>query len=272
MKRKKRSTALQVSTTSFKKIEISEPQGESFGVVLLVHGLNLKPERMKSLGYSLNQMGMTTLNLHLTGSSQMSEFKKIRANTWREDVDYGISVMKRFKGIKAYLGFSLGGLLGLDSLVRGASFDHVFLFAPAVSLRPWTHLARFTSPLGSFVIPSGSSDFYRSHSGTPANAYRALFEIYKNVRSSSRVLQAGAVSGTVFLAKADELVHTPGVRDWFSAGSYCDWRILELDARKNKKSLNHVIIDKTAVGEQNWEAIISEIKRSLSQSPLMMTE
>ncbi|MEI7672855.1 MAG: alpha/beta hydrolase, partial [Deltaproteobacteria bacterium] len=102
------------------------------GVALVVHGLNLKPERMKPLISLLNQAGIDALNVSLHGhgdnyfhgdgremqEARLESFRTVTSRLWSAEVHSAYQKAKRRaqqKDVPVFLvGYSLGGLLGCE--------------------------------------------------------------------------------------------------------------------------------------------------------------
>ena len=166
------------------------------GVALVVHGLNLKPERMEAIIRCLNHFGIDALNLSLRGhgdnflprenipeaEARLESFRTVDYKLWLQEVRRGYDRAKaraQQKSVPLYfIGYSLGGLLGCDLLLSSpeTSFEGMILFAPALNVKAESYLLKAMMPFPNLVIDSLSPPRYRANRGTPMAAYKALFE------------------------------------------------------------------------------------------------
>ncbi len=144
------------------------------GVALVVHGLNLKPERMDDIIICLNKIGIDVLNVSLRGhgsnyranknipeaEARLDSFRTVDYKLWLQEVRNGYDIAKkraRRKNVPLYFaGYSLGGLLGCDLFLSNPenSFDGMILFAPALSVKTEAYLLKTMMPFPNLVIDS----------------------------------------------------------------------------------------------------------------------
>ncbi len=105
------------------------------GVVLVIHGLNLNPNRMKEIISILNDINLEVLLLSLYGhgnnfnkqtgknesKARLNSFKKVTYDKWKTETQLGYGIiLKRAKQLNCpvyFVGYSLGGLMGCDLMV-----------------------------------------------------------------------------------------------------------------------------------------------------------
>ena len=164
-------------------------------MALVIHGLNLKPEKMAAIIKGLNAGGIDVLNMSLYGhrenytryetmdsaSARMESFKNASYDLWlAEAYQAYAAAQRRCRQIDAPLflvGFSFGGLLGMDLLAAkpNVRFEKAVLFAPAINVHAVNYLAKIFTPFPNLVIPSLSDESYLANNGTPIGAYLAFF-------------------------------------------------------------------------------------------------
>lgn len=231
----------------------------SKGQALVIHGLNLRPDKMKEIINEINLRGHDALLIRLFGhNDDLDQMKKATYATWMEQVKNGyLTVLEKNKqdgGKISFVGFSLGGLLEMDFLVTSdIHVDQAVLFAPALKIKDAGRLVKYLRFLGSdFILPSVSPKEYRAQQdGTSIAAYLALFE-------SADHLESGAIEKinlptTVFINPNDELVSYSGLKSMKEKLN--QWKLIEVSTEKTelKKAYNHLIIDKESLGKDEWE-------------------
>jgi esterase/lipase len=241
------------------------------GVTLVVHGLNLKPSKMLALADALvaENQGVVLVSLAGHGKDE-KEFGKVTRERWLSDVVEGYQeavVKAKAKGVPVhFLGFSLGGLLGVDLLASGkVQFTKMVLLAPALRVHARSRLIRLARILGrSFVIPSRSPEDYRAHSGTTVAAYEALFESIDALPDSS--FESVNVPTRVFVDPDDELVSADKIKELMKKQNLTNWQFNSVDANKSQTSpkYHHLIIDSKSLGEAEWQKLISAIRSFLA--------
>jgi len=144
------------------------------GVALVVHGLNLKPERMQCIIAELNDAGIDVLNLSLRGhgnnyrknpnlsddQARLESFQTVTYRLWMDEIYTAYLKVKHRADKKRvpvlFVGFSLGGLMGCDLLLShyDVSYDRMILFAPALSITIESYLLKALMPFPNMVIDS----------------------------------------------------------------------------------------------------------------------
>jgi len=245
------------------------------GVAVVIHGLNLKPERMGYIIAALNRAGIDVLNVSLSGhgdnyepsggltaeAARLETFRTVSYPVWQREVMNAC----RKAGIRAdrnrvplfLVGYSLGGLLGCDLVLTNAGSDvrRMVLFAPALSVKIEAHLLKFLTPFPSLVIDSLSPRWYRANDGTPMAAYRALFEAIGRV-------EAGAgprlnVPTLVLIDPGDEFISTEKIREFMTVRGLSRWRVLAVakDGNVAAATSHHLVIDEAAMGRNAWREV-----------------
>jgi esterase/lipase len=271
----------QNDTTQWHKIKRTK---KVKGVALVVHGLNLKPERMQSIIAELNDTGIDVLNLSLRGhgnnylrnphlsddQARLESFQTVTYRLWLEEI-YTAYLKVRQRAYKKrvpvfFVGFSLGGLMGCDLLLlqHDVSYDRMVLFAPALSINAEGYLLKALMPFPNMVIDSLSPIYYRSNAGTPMAAYKALFEAVDNFnKNANDKLNKPTL---IFIDKKDEFVSCAKLNEMITRWNLDHWQIqiLQKDDNIGEKVSHHLIIDRDSVGKQMWQQMKKAIKKHLS--------
>ena len=242
------------------------------GVALVIHGLNLKPDKMESIIALLTHSCIDVLNLSLRGhgknyvqkanvdgsKARMETFKKVSYEYWIKETHraYGLA-WKRSREIQVPLfliGFSLGGLMGttLFASYPDVYFNRMVLLAPALHIYKIYYLAKLLSPFPRLVIPSFFIKSYCSNRGTPVAAYNALFEAIEhfNKNMASKL----NVPTLIFIDTRDELVSYRRLKRIIKNGGLHQWKLHPVikSTTGAKEKMHHLIIDESSIGKNAW--------------------
>jgi alpha-beta hydrolase superfamily lysophospholipase len=251
------------------------------GVALVVHGLNLKPERMQSIIAELNDAGIDVLNLSLRGhgnnylknpnlsdgQARLESFQTVTYRLWLEEI-YTAYLKVRQRAYKKrapvfFVGFSLGGLMGCDLLLlqHDVSYDRMILFAPALNITVEGHLLKALMPFPNMVIDSLSPIYYRSNVGTPMAAYKALFEAIDHFnKNANDKLNKPTL---IFIDEKDEFVPFEKLDEIITQKKLDRWQVhvVRKDSYIGENISYHLIIDQDSVGQQRWKQMKEAIKK-----------
>jgi alpha-beta hydrolase superfamily lysophospholipase len=251
------------------------------GVALVVHGLNLKPERMQSIISELNDAGIDVLNLSLRGhgnnylknsnlsddEARLEAFQTVTYRLWLEEI-YTAYLQVRQRAYKKrvpvfFVGYSLGGLMGCDLLLlqHDVSYDRMVLFAPALSITVEGYLLKALMPFPNMVIDSLSPIYYRSNVGTPMAAYKALFEAVDHFnKNANDKLNKPTL---IFIDEKDEFVPFVKLNEIITQRKLDHWQVhvVRKDSHIGENISYHLIIDKDSVGQQMWKQMKEAIKK-----------
>lgn len=254
------------------------------GVALVIHGLNLHPDRMGPIINHLNGSGIDVLSLSLRGhganyehrddmdaaAARLETFKTVSYTLWLNEAYLAyLQVQKRARQrqVPVFLAaFSIGGLIGLDLLISNPDvyFDRIVLLAPAISLRPAIYLERILSPFPRLVIPSMADDAYLANkSGTPVAAYNALFDAFDHFEE-----KAGAklnLPTLLFIDERDEFIPLRGLKDLVAEYNLDQWQfyIVQKEEEMADGTFHHHILDASSTGERVWRDMMAATVRHL---------
>ncbi len=260
---------------SIKWFEAQDPYALT-GVALVIHGLNLKPDKMESIISCLTDAGVTVLNLSLYGhgtnytssydidqsKARIKSFKTVNYSVWSDEA-YMAYKQARQKSESnkvplMFIGFSLGGLIGVDLLCSRADvmFDKSVLFAPALCIHSRAYTLKLLSLFHRILIPSFSPKSYRANNGTPVAAYNSLFEAISHFKKN--ISPKINIPTLIFIDTKDELVSYKGLKKIKKDKGLDQWRFHIVQKGKNstEKLNNHLIIDKQSVGDDMWKEIV----------------
>ena len=248
---------------------------EQNGVALVIHGLNGRPDKMASIIAELTACGIDCLNLSLRGhgenylplektdsaGARMEAFKSVSYPLWKNEAYEAYQLVKKKGNLYGtpvfFVGFSMGGLLGVDLLASNSNvrFDKMVLFAPALKMHKRNRFLKILSPFPRVVIPSMSHRSYLANSGTPIAAYNALFEMHDHL--ANHLDPKINIPTAVFIDKQDELISFSGLEEMVQKQNLDQWKIypVKKDRRTTEIKMHHLIIDEASVGEQMWKEI-----------------
>ena len=241
------------------------------GVTLLIHGLNTKPDKMRSIASELNGMKQDVLLVKLTGHDKdLAAFRQVTREKFLNDVEEAAKrASEESRGkVKSLnlVAFSLGGLVAIDLVSEGrAAFDRMVLLAPALAIRGRSYLIKIFVPFGrGFLVPSLSPEDYRANSGTSIAAYLALFESLAAIQATP--LLKGNVPTLVFVDPDDELVSVGKLSELIRDKVLTEWHLETITASGStvRPMYHHLIIDEPTLGSVPWRAMIEKIRRHLA--------
>ena len=250
---------------------------ETKGVALVIHGLNLRPDKMQTIISELTESGIDVLRLSLRGhgenytpqagikedQARLEAFKAVSFSLWMNEAYLAYTqVQKRAVQKKVpvfFVGFSLGGLIGLDLFASQpeVQYERMVLFAPAIKLHSLHYLARILSPFSRLVIPSLAPDSYLSNkSGTPIAAYNALFEGLQHFEK--HVSRKINVPSLIFIDEDDEFIPVHAFKKLKEEKKLDQWKlyIVEKEAAADQDTFHHHIIDESSTGKAVWKEMM----------------
>lgn len=195
----------------------------------LIHGVNLKPERMLELAsYISGESEIIALPGHKGDST-----KGITKESLLDYADRKIA-----SDDVAVIGFSLGGLIA-TKLSMTRRFKKTCLIAPAIYPRALKFYLPLSRLIAKIPIPliSIAPSYYCQNRIVYPSLFNALFELAEDVYSSSANLQG---SGKVFFHPKDRLVDTKRSEGWIRMNS--SWHVEYLES--SPCLFNHMLISK----------------------------
>ncbi len=252
--------------------EKSIPAKNTSCSALLIHGLNLRADKMGALAGVFERLGCKTKILELSGSQKGDDdLSKISESAWLEQIENAAhALQEELPGKPFYLlGYSLGGLLSLRALDSSElRADHIFLFAPAIGLPFSSQLARpltWLRHLGLSLISFGVED-YLAKDATPFASYRVMYDSYDVIQEPKNLEKLQKLSYSIFMSEEDELVSASKVRGWFKEKQIENWKYYELKPEPTlEDSLEHLVIDEPSLGREMWKKVQQLIERAIEK-------
>ncbi|UZR95018.1 alpha/beta hydrolase [Chondrinema litorale] len=241
------------------KIDSNKPKA----VFILVHGLNNQAKLMYPFADAIAAEGYSVYVPVLDGhANDYAKFKVIEKEDWlcniKSAYEIALAEAERLNCPLAYIGFSLGGLLG--SLAKSEGFmpkvEKLILLAPALEMTFFSSLIRPLLRFNlQFGIPSRAPGAYRAHSFMPVKAYKTLFELKKQLDRG--VLEKLNIPTLLFIDKKDELVSFKKLMNFISLHQLSNWNVKILLSKKNR-GIHHMIADPYYAGDHNWRLMVDE--------------
>jgi len=242
--------------------------GASTDRFLIIHGLNLRPEKMQDLAAVLGASASTILTLK--GHHHYPDFLTATPQQWLQQINRAYCQLKNLNNKVYFLGFSVGaayGLLFQHFYPMKKPFAKMVLLAPAIVGRGYISLLKLLSWWTTLGIPSRSLAAYRAHKSTPMNAYNNTFRAMDILRTAH--LTSSQVPTLVFLETQDELIDFTASKAWIAAGQLDLWRVVPLERKELPLpgQFHHLMIDSKSLGQFHWHWMKSLIVEFLQLSP-----
>jgi len=233
-------------------------------VILVAHGLNVKPVAMMALVNWLTEQGADVFLIQLSGHYQEGiSIQEVTMANWQQDMHNGYSIAKKAasdQGLPFYfLGYSLGALLGLSMIALKHDrpcFDKQVLLAPAMAIRNRCYLVQPFCFLGNkMFLPSFTPVSYRANDSIPLSVYKILFmEERKVLHSTNDSLNVPTV---IFMDPKDELISYQKLKSLIVRNKLTNYEIILLnsDLKGRIGRYHHLILDESAMGKQNWKMV-----------------
>jgi esterase/lipase len=251
---------------------------QASGVAIVVHGLNVMPIRMIEIVHELSKMNIEVYSLSLQGHgsnfsksvdlkdeiARMESFKAVSYTIWHDELSDAYEIARQQsieKNVPLYfVGYSIGGLLGMDFFASNSQvhFDRLILFAPALAVKPFCFQLKILSYFPDYVIPSATPINYRANDGTPVAAYNVMFETISHFFQSN--ITKTNVPILIFMDKNDEFVSADALENFVSNNQLDQWNICYIDNQTTRNRIYyHLIIDSQSVGSKTWAKMVSNI-------------
>ena len=243
---------------------IRSRDGAPRGVVLVIHGLDIRPSRMGDISNALADSGFDVLRVALTGHrGSLAEMRTVSHEGWLEETFLSYCVARERAsalGVPLHaVGFSLGGALIEDLLNQARAekpvIESAVLFAPAVALTGLTKMGWLLNAFGQgFALPTRFIGGYRATNWLPMPAYNSTVATTHAVRGSD--MARSNIPTLVFGDRNDELVSTRGVARLARAKHLDAWTFERVKISAGPPfpfKLRHIIIDEQAMGRAQWQ-------------------
>lgn len=256
-------------------IYVDEPTQAPKAVVLMLHGLNLKPARMDGWAQLLSAHGGKVMRFALHGhAGEAKHMAEVKAEHWHEQFNKAIQEAhqhaQKLQVPLYFVGFSLGALVALEWLATQPEtklyINKMLLIAPAIAT-PWYSraaaglLSVFSKNL---TLPSRSPKQYRANAGTTVAAYDALFKLKKSLEEAR--FKNANLPTLVLIDKHDELVPSERIKNIIVDHSLGRWELSIVDNRfaQENYGFRHLMVDQESVGPHLWAELSQQVIKYLN--------
>jgi esterase/lipase len=250
------------------------------GVVMVVHGLNVRPSKMGTpssegtLVKLLFDNGYHVYRVTLKGhNGPVENMQEVTQADWLHDAYSQYCEAKAIaekERLPLYLlGFSLGALvyevLMSETMASPVQFEKTILFSLAVAIKPAAKTILWMQPFtndGS-IIRSVSPKEYRAQPGASMAAYKAIFNMEELLCAVS--FRNCNVNTIVFIDKNDEMISAALLHKRINKYNLTNWSVYELTnvGAVIKPRYHHLLIDDKCVSEATWQSISKTILKFL---------
>jgi hypothetical protein len=237
--------------------EISPPKG----VVLLTHGMNLRPERMDEWARELARDGYEVLRPAFTGHcGDEAAYLEIFAAQWERDARsfYALAADRaRERKVPLLLAAYSFTALIYQTLSAELPFARKIYFAPALATHFWYRaLIGVASWVPGFTFASRNLTDYRANARSGMKSLMALHDFVLRWQGGAGRRDEGPV--LAWLEPEDELVSYSRLQDF--ASNKANWR-LERVTNVNStlpRTYHHLIISEESLGQAEWGRMVRE--------------
>lgn len=234
----------------------AESKVDTKAVVLLAHGLNLRPSKMDQLAEYFNSKKCDVLRIALGENPDLWE------ENFNRDYEKAFEHSEILQRPLYFVGYSLGALVGMHFMIFHPhhQLKKMALFAPATHTRSYTlipSLLYFIFPKS--ALPSFNLENYRSRKATTLLEYKKMHEFQKKIKTNAFNLPT-----LVILNSNDELVDTQRVSKFAELNPL--WKTLEISNRESQlpKKYHHLFIDEDSCGHSMWQKILKNLTAHFS--------
>jgi len=252
-------------------------------MVLLVHGLNLRPSQMRWVIEQVTAAHFDVITLSLRGhgdnytplsgksarAARMASFTELSYAVWMAELYAAYRVAathsQRVDRPLHFLGFSLGGLLLCNLLASCAdvAIDRMVLLAPALKVRTLNHVIKLFFPIPGLRVPSLAPPRYQANWAMTTSGYRATFaaleHLAQQLEQNESATQRLNIPTQVFMHKWDEMVSYRGIRRLVERHELTNWSIQAVPKGPDARVLlHHPMFDPVAVGESTWHGMMQQ--------------
>lgn len=246
-------------------------------VAIVVHGLNLRPSKMKAFENLLHGHNAITLRVALEGHrGSLEEQKHVTWQKWQQQYHdhfcLAQSLAKKHSVPLINLSFSLGALVSLGHVGNQENWPYLktIFIAPAAWIHWYGNIPSWFNFLGGGIgIPSKNLKEYRSQATTSLAAYEAMANGRNEIEEMpSQLLKNETL---IIMDPNDELVSLKKIKQFLNEKNIQDfWDILEVSNKETtlKKSYHHLIVDEKSLGANQWKALQERLSAFLTGTSL----
>lgn len=253
------------------ELSVFYPAKQPQSVIIITHGLNLRPSKMNEFIQALKSTGHSILRVALLGHrGDAQEFSQVTYESlishYKEQLHFASESAKKLNIPLNALNFSLGSAIHLDALnSTSIALNKQVLLAPAIWPRWYANLFSLINFLpNDWALPSQNHEDYRSQDSTPLAAYFALSEVREKFNSKA---VASTIETLVFIDPDDELISEEKIKKFMSTNTFDRWSLIEVQKKNAQLEPNyhHLIIDKATLGHESWTKMLAQIQNFFAE-------
>lgn len=229
---------------------------DNLAVVLLAHGLNLRPDKMDELAGFFIANKCDVLRISLGANPDNWE------NIFEDDYESALRHAQKLDRELYFVGFSLGALMGVHYILKHG--DHqikkMALLAPATHTHWYTSIPAILGYLfPSIGLPSLNLENYRERNNTTLNEYKKMRDLQRRIKKELEINTIN-IDTLLITGPHDELVDNEKLNKFAQSNPH--WSTLEVTNSKSPliKKYNHLMIDSQAIGPEQWEILLKHLK------------
>ena len=190
--------------------------------ILMVHGLTDSPFMFTDLAGYFRQQGFHVLVIPLPGhGTRPGDMLEIRWRDWWQAHQHAVDLLSAEVDEIYLCGFSAGAVLNIYQALQDKRIRALFLFAPALRIRPMARLGCPLAALGrhlphlAWFDLQPDSDYFKYESIT----WRSVCEVYRMIEALNRLLTIGELGIPVFVAASedDKTIDAQAIVEWFTS-------------------------------------------------------
>lgn len=234
----------------------AESKVDTKAVVLLAHGLNLRPSKMDQLAHYFNSKKCDVLRITLGENPDLWE------ENFNRDYEKALEQSEILQRPLYFVGYSLGALVGMHFMITHSQhqFKKLALFAPASHTKAYTRIPSLLFYLfPKSALPSFNLSDYRSREATSFLEYKKMHELQKEINKNDFNLPTLVIQNP-----NDELVDSNELTKFASSNPL--WKTLEVSNRESQlpKKYHHLFIDENSCGHSMWQKILKNLTAHFS--------
>lgn len=232
-------------------------QGTLKAVVVMGHGLNLKPGKMEEMAQEFSRAGYEIFLPAFYGHcGENNNYLHVTWEHWQADAQSIFATAQevaRKQSKPLYLvAYSFSALI-FDSFSEEMSFAKRVYFAPPLATHFWYRpLLFFAQLFPDFSLASRNLPAYRANE---RSNFRSLLGLHYFVEKAAGK-NAKRSSTLAWVDPKDELVSAKGLADF--ASENFKLQLLDNQGSTLPKTFHHLIISKESLGSAEWSRVISE--------------
>ncbi len=243
----------------------SEFKQDTVAVILLIHGLNLRPSKMDSLAQFFAAKKCDVYRLALPENPK----------NWIEKFDDGYhAALEQAEILERPLfliGYSLGALLTLRYLVTHNyhKINKVIFIAIPLEMKWLSRLpAKFSWIMPRAWLPSLALEDYRIRGKTSLIEYRIMESIRSEILAVLKKLKKADahISSPVLIISdpKDELLDIEKIKNHYALFSSLQCHEVTNKVTQHPKKYHHLMIDEASIGHIEWQKMLNKMTSHLS--------